>query len=82
MTTITYRGIEYPARYVGNGALVSVESLNDAIQSDQEGGINDDAVLLDEDVSGYVPDEFINETDEDWFFDYCVGLEIITSDDE
>lgn len=59
MQTIEYKGVEYPACYVGNGALISVEGLNDILTKDICLG-DEEAYLLDEQISGYVSDKEIN----------------------
>jgi len=55
METITFQGIDYPARYIANGALISTTDLGDILEPVYEDDI--EAVYLDHDICGYVSRE-------------------------
>lgn len=61
---ITYNGKEYPARYIANGALISVEQLGEALMTEDGNFADDIAEYLDSTICGFVSDEEIILSDE------------------
>lgn len=60
---ITFEGLEYPARYVANGALISVERLGEVLMTEDGSFKNEIAEHLDNNICGFVSDEEFNLSD-------------------